>query len=528
MIIIINMKQHAGVLILKNNRTYGHVKKQNGKEGKLLYKCIPNDNNIPSILIPYEMKEIGFSKVFNNIYIIFEFNETLLNKDKDTDTDTDIKIIGTLTQSLGSVEVIYNFFEYQLYCKNIHNSIQFFNKETFKQVKNLKELEIKQLFMNKYPSIQDRTREQIFSIDPEDCCDFDDAFSIKHIDNSNILLSIYISNVSIWLDYLNLFESFSHRISTIYLPNKKISMLPSILSDCFCSLKANCDRIAFVMDITLNENHKIIYINYYNSVINIYKNYVYDSKELIKDENYILLLNTVKKIHTKYPLISCIHDSHYLVEYLMVFMNCYTGLEMKKFNNGIFRSLKIKEPIIGPIIGLPNELLFLNNNGGIYVDYNKEKAVSHELLMIDSYIHITSPIRRIVDLLNIIQLQINLGLIELNKKASIFLFKWLNDLEYINNNMNSIKKVQNESKLLHLITINPKLIDEIYDAIVTEIEIVEKNGIYCYNCYISKLKMFSRLKTREELNEYQKINIKLYLFNNEAKYKKKIKIELNR
>ena len=510
------MKQHTGVLIIKNNKTYGRIKKPNGKEGKLLYKCIPNDTDIPSILIPYDMKEIGFSKVFENIYIIFEFDEILLK--------TDTKIIGSLTQNLGSVEILDNFFEYLLYCKNLHNSIQFFNKETFKQIKNLKETDIKQLFMDKYPSIQDMTREQVFSIDPEGCCDFDDAFSIKHIDNSNILLSIYISNVSIWLDYLNLFESFSHRISTIYLPNKKISMLPSILSDCFCSLKSNCDRVAFVMDITLNENHEIIYINYSNSVINVYKNYVYDSKELIKDKNYILLLDTVKKMHTKYPLISSIHDSHYLVEYLMVFMNCYTGFEMKKFNNGIFRSLKMKESKVGPIIGLPDELNIFNNTGGKYIDYNKEKDVSHELLKMDSYIHITSPIRRIVDLLNMIQIQINLRLIELNKKTSIFLFKWLNDLEYINKSMKSIKKVQNESTLLYFVTNNTEVIDEIYDAIVTEI--VEKDGIYCYNCYILKLKMFSRLKTREGLIEYQKIKIKLYLFNNEAKYKKKIRTEL--
>ena len=278
------------------------------------------------------------------------------------------------------------------------------------------------------------------------------------------------------------------------------------------------------MDITLNENHEIIYIKYSNSVINVYKNYVYDSKELIKDKNYILLLDTVKKMHTKYPLISSIHDSHYLVEYLMVFMNCYTGFEMKKFNNGIFRSLKMKESKVGPIIGLPNELNIFNNTGGKYIDYNKEKDVSHELLKMDSYIHITSPIRRIVDLLNMIQIQINLRLIELNKKTSIFLFKWLNDLEYINKSMKSIKKVQNESTLLYFVTNNTEVIDEIYDAIVTEI--VEKDGIYCYNCYILKLKMFSRLKTREGLIEYQKIKIKLYLFNNEAKYKKKIRTEL--
>ena len=43
------------------------------------------------------------------------------------------------------------------------------------------------------------------------------------------------------------------RISTIYLPDKKRPMLPTILSDCLCSLQANKNRIAFVLDIKLEQ-----------------------------------------------------------------------------------------------------------------------------------------------------------------------------------------------------------------------------------------------------------------------------------
>ena len=53
----------AGVLILKGNKTYGR-----SKNGKLLYKCIPDDVRIPAFLLPYEMKNMGFSKVFQNLY----------------------------------------------------------------------------------------------------------------------------------------------------------------------------------------------------------------------------------------------------------------------------------------------------------------------------------------------------------------------------------------------------------------------------------------------------------------------------
>lgn len=58
-----------GVLVLKSNKTYGR------KNGKLLYKCIPDDMRLPSFLIPYEMKNVGFSKVFMNMYVTFSYTE---------------------------------------------------------------------------------------------------------------------------------------------------------------------------------------------------------------------------------------------------------------------------------------------------------------------------------------------------------------------------------------------------------------------------------------------------------------------
>ena len=64
----------TGVLILKGNKTYGRqqINKSN-KLGKLYYKCIPDDMRIPSFIIPYEIKNIGFSKIFQNLYVTFSF-----------------------------------------------------------------------------------------------------------------------------------------------------------------------------------------------------------------------------------------------------------------------------------------------------------------------------------------------------------------------------------------------------------------------------------------------------------------------
>ena len=65
------------VLILEDNKTYGREKKSTDGQnknnthstGKLLYKCIPDDSRIPIFLVPYQMKTMGFSKNFTNLYV---------------------------------------------------------------------------------------------------------------------------------------------------------------------------------------------------------------------------------------------------------------------------------------------------------------------------------------------------------------------------------------------------------------------------------------------------------------------------
>ena len=59
----------AGVLDLKSNKTYGRDR----LTGKLLYRVVPDDIRLPVFLVPYEMKHMGFSKVFVNMYVTFKY-----------------------------------------------------------------------------------------------------------------------------------------------------------------------------------------------------------------------------------------------------------------------------------------------------------------------------------------------------------------------------------------------------------------------------------------------------------------------
>ena len=515
-----NVVSIPGVLILNGNKTYGRENKTNSKQGKLLYKCIPDDVRIPEFLVPYELKNIGFSKVFQNMYVTFNFSEW-----------TDKHPMGKLDNVIGPVDILENFYEYQLYCKSLHASIQKFQKDAKKTIQNKSYEEIIENIKDTYPNIQDRTDKtkwNIITIDPINSQDFDDGFSVIDLDDERKQLSIYISNVTIWLDVLNLWSSFSRRISTIYLPDKKRPMLPTILSDCLCSLQQNVKRIAFVMDIIVN-NEDICEIHYNNAIINVNKNYVYEDPKLLGDKTYHHILNITQIIskNTKYKYMNHIKNSHDIVCYLMILMNYHCAKTLLETKTGIFRTTIVNKNIVVPD-NLPDDvnkfIKIWNSASGQYMNGNEIENTRHEMLNIDAYIHITSPIRRLVDLLNMIKIQKRTS-IELTEKAEIFYEKWLNELDYINTTMRTIRKVQCECSLLDLCHNQPEIMDKEYQGYLFD-KINRNDGLFQYIIYLPELKLTSKITLREHYDHFQMEYFKLYLFNNEDKFKKKIRLHL--
>jgi len=520
------------VLILADNKTYGRENKGSNKQGKLLYKCIPDDTRIPVFLVPYEIKQMGFSKIFNNLYVTIRFTEWSTKHPH-----------AIISQNIGSVDILNNFYEYQLYCKSLNTSIQKFNKSTSKAIDtiftgssgnaNTHDSFISSL-CSKYKQIEDRTTWETFTIDPPTSLDYDDAFSIKRVENGLTMLSIYIANVTIWMDSLNLWSSFSQRISTIYLPDRKRPMLPTILSDCLCSLQQNMRRFAFVMDVLIDSQNNVLSIKYSNCIIKVFKNFSYEEKMLIMNPNYLLLLETTKHLSHKYKYINNVRNSHEVVCYLMIFMNYHCAQELFKFNNGIFRSTIIKKQIELPE-NLPDDvnqfIKIWNSASGQYIDIssipaeNKQLLTKHQLLDMDAYIHITSPIRRLIDLLNMIQFQINYNLISLSSDAIEFYNKWIIQLDYINITMRSIRKVQSDCNLLDMCYNEPGTLEKVYDGFCFD-KLVRNDGLYQFIVFLPELRLASRITMRENLENYDKKQYKLFLFNNEEKFKKKIRLQL--
>jgi hypothetical protein len=505
-----------GVLLINGNKTYGR------KNGKLLYKCVPDDIRIPPFLIPYEIKNMGFVKVFINLYVTFSFVDW-----------NDKHPHGALSIVIGSVDVLDNFYEYQLYCKSLNTSIQKFHRDTIKAIENKSHENFIESIKIKYPAIEDRTNNKmwyIFTIDPPKSQDFDDAFSSYEFydenENKIIQLSIYISNVTIWMDILNLWNSFSQRIATIYLPDKKRPMLPTILSECLCSLQENFTRVAFVMDIFIKDND-IINIKYKNCLIKVSKNYSYEEPNLIHDSNYLKLLNISQKISKK----NSIKNSHDLVCYLMILMNYNCAKQLITHKVGIFRSTIMNKTIYIPEY-IPEEvskfIKIWNSSSGQYIDGSdvaNDNNIRHDLLDMDAYINITSPIRRLVDLLNMIKFQQAINVIKLSPVAESFYKKWINELEYINVTMRSIRKLQVDCTLLEKCTNNVELMDKEYDGYIFD-KIIRNDGLFQFIVFLPELKLSSRITLRENINNFESKKFKLFLFKDEENYKKKIRLHL--
>lgn len=516
------------ILLLTDNKTYG---RQSKKNGKLLYKCIPDDLTLPAFLIPYEIKHAPFSKVYQNLYVVIVF----ANWDNQHP-------IGILSESIGEVNVLKNYYEYQIYCKKLNTSIKAFNSAINMTIKNSIVNNNTHSIINKmilkYPHMEHRTDNSwfVFSIDPFASVDFDDAFSIKTINDHTTLLSIYISNVTIYLDYFELWNAFSDRVSTIYLPNAKMPMLPTILSDNICSLVQNNTRFAFVMDMYISPNNEIESIKFSNCIIRVNKNYVYEEELLLSNVHYINIKKMALNLLPTYKFIDFIQESHDVVAYFMIFMNHYSALELMKFNQGIIRNTLIKQTT-NLIEDLPKDLphnianviKIWNAEQGQYTDISTSPlSTYHSSLKLQVYTHITSPIRRIVDLLNIIVFQKNAKMMSLSENAFNFYDKWSKRIEFINITFKNINKLQNNFALLNMCYNNDKCLSMQYNGIVINKTSSTKcvNG-FEYQIYIHDLKLYSKINIKEELEIYHYYKFKLLLFENEYTFKKKIQLQYN-
>jgi len=271
------------------------------------------------------------------------------------------------------------------------------------------------------------------------------------------------------------------------------------------------------MDIVVEANGIVVQEATFNNVYTrIDKNYAYEEPKLLKNQDYKCLFDLTKKMRPD------VNDSHDVVEFWMLFMNTRAGEKLASLKTGIFRTVS-HSPSALPVQMIE---LFNHHGSGKYVGYSDDRdCLRHEALSVGAYAHITSPIRRIVDLLNQSIMMYELELSTSNENTIQLIQRWLGKLDYINTTTKSIRNVQSDCELMTYCSDNLSIINRTYTGIVFN-RVTGDDSIYRYSVYLEQLKVFSTFKTNSLIDEYSKLEFKLYYFGDEYDTRKKIRVQL--
>ncbi|MFN4110983.1 MAG: ribonuclease R [Ignavibacteria bacterium] len=143
----------------------------------------------------------------------------------------------------------------------------------------------------------------VFTIDPADAKDFDDALSIETIDKNRFLVGVHIADVSFFVKENSALDLEARKRGTsVYLVNYVVPMLPEALSNKWCSLVPGEDRLCFSVFIEMNKKAEVLNYRIEETVINNKRRFTYDEvEEILKSgkgdfAEELLQLNEIAKI----------------------------------------------------------------------------------------------------------------------------------------------------------------------------------------------------------------------------------------
>jgi ribonuclease R len=125
-----------------------------------------------------------------------------------------------------------------------------------------------------------------FTIDGADARDFDDAVSLKIMDNGHFLLGVHIADVSHYVKEGSPIDKEAFlRGTSVYLVDRVIPMLPPELSNGICSLNPNEDRLAISVMMEIDEEGKVVDYQIYESVIRSKMRMIYEEVNRVLEDN---------------------------------------------------------------------------------------------------------------------------------------------------------------------------------------------------------------------------------------------------
>ncbi|KAK6019890.1 RNB-like protein [Ostertagia ostertagi] len=127
----------------------------------------------------------------------------------------------------------------------------------------------------------------ICSVDPLGCTDIDDALHCRPLDNGLLEVGVHIADVTHFVrPGTAIDEEAASRGTTVYLCDRRIDMLPAMLSSNLCSLRGGEERYAFSVIWTMTSDAEILDTKYHKSLICSKAALTYEkAQEFIDDPN---------------------------------------------------------------------------------------------------------------------------------------------------------------------------------------------------------------------------------------------------
>lgn len=142
-----------------------------------------------------------------------------------------------------------------------------------------------------------------FTIDPEDARDFDDALSIRLLDNGHVEVGVHIADVSHYVRPGSAIDKEAYRRATsVYLVDRVLPMLPEQLSNIICSLRPDEDKLCFAAVFELDENGQTYNTWFGRTVIRSDRRFTYEEvQEIIEngEGDYADEIRILNEIATK-------------------------------------------------------------------------------------------------------------------------------------------------------------------------------------------------------------------------------------
>lgn len=137
-----------------------------------------------------------------------------------------------------------------------------------------------------------------FTIDPVDAKDFDDAISIRNLDNGCYEIGVHIADVSHFVQPGSILDQAAYeRATSVYLPDRVNPMLPERISNELCSLRPHEDKYTFSVIFQINNKAEVKHKWIGRTVIHSNHRFTYEEVQQIIEQKdglhhkAILLLN---------------------------------------------------------------------------------------------------------------------------------------------------------------------------------------------------------------------------------------------